>query len=68
MIPEFKNGLQQEERRVLDDIVPAIEGVMTALPQPVERPRNPEVKIRLSSNTIVMLDLELGSVLWAVFL
>ena len=34
---------------MLDDIVPAIEGVMTALPQPVERPRNPEVKIRLSS-------------------
>ena len=37
------HDLRQEEKRVLDDIVPAIEGVMTALPE-IETPRNPEVK------------------------
>lgn len=36
---------------MLDDIVPAIEGVMTVLPEPVQRPRNPEVNLRLSINT-----------------
>ena len=41
---DFKNQSQQEERRVLDDIVPAIEGVISALPE-VQRPRNPEVII-----------------------
>ena len=38
------HDLRQEEKRVLDDIVPAIEGVMTALPE-IETPRNPEVKM-----------------------
>ena len=46
---------------MLDDIVPAIEGVMTVLPEPVQRPRNPEVRIRLSINTM-----ELGPVEWDV--
>ena len=55
---------------MLDDIVPAIEGVMTALPQPLERPRNPEVKIRRTASPVstnTMLNLELGPVVWAVF-
>ena len=37
---------------MLDDIVPAIEGVMTVLPEPVQRPRNPEVNLRLSIKTM----------------
>ena len=43
------HDLRQEEKRVLDDIVPAIEGVMTALPE-IETPRNPEVKTPSLSN------------------
>ena len=37
---------------MLNDIVPAIEGVMTVLPEPIQRPRNPEVRIRLFLKTM----------------